>query len=175
MTAFQLHPFAKNSESQGIILKGEITLNQTECRVTYRLQGALEKISLPTAQEKGNFIEGLWEKTCFELFLAPQHATHYWEWNFSPTRDWFFLSYEGYRVRRSPPPSPPTLKKLEIDRLSSGFELTVTTELPDLKVQKWDVGISTVLLIHEAPTFWALSHEAAKPDFHQRKSFKIHA
>src|SRR4026207_875348 len=40
---------------------------------------------------------GLWQKTCFDFFLAIRGEPQYWEFNMSPAGDWNAYRMDSYR------------------------------------------------------------------------------
>ena len=44
--------------------------------------------------------DGLWERTCFELFLRDPESGAYLEFNFSPSGQWAAYRFDGYRAGR---------------------------------------------------------------------------
>ena len=46
--------------------------------------------------------EGLWETTCFEVFLRPLGEEKYSEWNFSPSGRWQSYDFASYRESMVP-------------------------------------------------------------------------
>ena len=115
--------------------------------------------------------DGLWETTCFELFVDPHDAPGYLEFNFSPSLQWAAYGFEGYRtgMRELPFRDP------EICLFGSDQHLSLAVEaFPELPAGALKLGLSAV--IEEADgtkSYWALAHPAEKPDFHHPAGFVL--
>ena len=91
-------------------------------RLRWRIEGSGELV-VPKFAGKGR-ADGLWETTCFELFLRPDGGTAYCEFNLSPSERWnaydFAARREGMaggaaararRALRLVVPSPPPRRR----------------------------------------------------------------
>lgn len=58
-----------------------------------------EALRLPEAAMPAR-ADGLWRKTCFEVFLRRPGETAYQEFNFSPSGEWAAYSFDDYRKHR---------------------------------------------------------------------------
>ncbi len=74
-------------------LKGHLHLS-------YELSGDLTQIRIPAPQPP-IATDGLWEHTCFEVFVAVEGEEGYHEFNFSPSGQWAAYAFSDYRVRRA--------------------------------------------------------------------------
>ena len=113
-------------------------------------------------------IDGLWNDTCFEIFLRPTGQPAYYEFNFSPAQAWQQYAFTDYRAPQPPKPS-------------SEFDLTAFTwdehklsiRLTGLKENlNYEVSLTAVLkeksgTIH----YMATKHAGPEADFHHRDSF----
>lgn len=70
-------------------------------RLVYRVITSPRGLVWPEAKAAPGFVSGLWQSTCFELFIAAAphqgQATPYLEFNFSPSGDWALFAFTGYR------------------------------------------------------------------------------
>lgn len=81
--------------------------------------GEALKIAPLRERAPGRF-DGLWETTCFELFLQPEAAMpSYWEVNFSPRGDWNVYALDGYREGLR---EEPGLEEVRADGFEAGDE-----------------------------------------------------
>lgn len=152
-------------------------------RITASHVGALEEIILPPSKERGVRRDGLWKETCFEAFLPHAESDAYLEFNGSRSGDWNCYSFRSYREGMNPVPvngaSPPRIHSFT----TGGKELELRFLLPMAVVKQGffslgigsielgPIGLTLVLNGKTATTFWALSHDGVKPDFHLRSSF----
>ncbi len=112
--------------------------------------------------------DGLWQSTCFELFVTK--PTGYAEFNFSPSGNWAAYEFSGYRegmTKIAVRPTPAIAVFDDGDRLTVSVALD-RTALP----QGAQFGLCAV--IEEADgtkSYWALAHPPGKPDFHHPTCF----
>jgi hypothetical protein len=144
---------------------------------------AMADIVLPEAKERGTRVEGLWKQTCFEAFLPHLDSDAYLEFNGSPSGDWNCYSFRNYREGMNPVPvngaSPPRV--LSYTHGSKELELRFLLPMAVVKqgffslgigsIELGPIGLTLVLNGRTATTYWALTHDGVKPDFHLRSSF----
>ncbi|WP_427968951.1 DOMON-like domain-containing protein [Altererythrobacter sp.] len=115
--------------------------------------------------------DGLWQTTCFELFLRPDGGEEYHEWNLSPSRQWNAYRFTGYRegmeglsVARAPDCMMRPGSKFAI------FDAAIPRAA--LPMGPCVVGLSAVIEEQGgAKSYWALAHPQGKPDFHDSACF----
>jgi hypothetical protein len=119
--------------------------------------------------------DGLWRRTCAELFFGVPGQTGYHEWNLSPSGHWNLYRFDGYRaggrVETAVNGAAPQV-------LRAGGALTLRADLPlrplGLAALPLEVGISAVVEATDGSlSHWALAHPAARPDFHDRRGFVL--
>jgi hypothetical protein len=147
---------------------------QSECRLwlRYHVDCNLAAIMLPDPVEHPDRADGLWQTTCFELFLREPHETEYLEFNFSPSRKWAAYRFEGYRqgMREWPMEVP----EIWLDMSDTHIALEITLALPGLITAHTQASLSAV--IHESDnikSYWALKHPPGQPDFHHKDCFAL--
>ena len=158
------HPQSTSTAIERVVVLATPIGGELELR--YRAYGDLDRVVLPSAWIDP---DRLWEHTVFELFAAGE-GDAYTEWNFSPTGQCARFAFCRYRERTDVLPAP---ARIRVTRDSN--ELTVTARgqlLPEAKPV--DVGLSAITKDTEgAVAYWALTHSAERPDFHQRESFTL--
>lgn len=119
--------------------------------------------------------DGLWRRTCAELFFGAAGQPGYHEWNLSPAGHWNLYRFDGYRaggrVETAISGAAP-----EVTRADGA--LTLRAGLPlrplGLAALPLQVGISAVVEAADGSlSHWALVHPAARPDFHDRRGFDL--
>ncbi len=143
--------------------------------VSYDLHGTLEAIAVPAPADNPGRRDGLWNETCFELFLSPDNADRYWEFNFSPAGNWNVYRFEAYRQGMHEEQAFATLL-FSVQTHPAALNLSVELDLEKIipRDQVLKVGISAVIRSAAgACTYWALVHPGAQPDFHRRDGFII--
>lgn len=165
-----LIPFQNFSSS--VALKGDIQRLGADLRLKFelsdpnRILGNFARFSLTGSQIPRE--DGLWNDTCFEMFLKPSGGKSYYEFNFSLKPAWNQYVFTDYRK-----PQPPTQSDefrlrqvqwdgriLQIDLYSlkpiPSFEASLTAVLKETKGEKH---------------YLALAHKGSKADFHLSDSF----
>ncbi|MBT4162859.1 MAG: hypothetical protein HOC70_11915 [Gammaproteobacteria bacterium] len=106
--------------------------------------------------------DGLWQSTCFEIFLGQPDTPSYLELNLSPDGGWNCYKFDDVRTGMT---------------TSDGFEVTdieTRGELIEARVrwpgattsESWSLGLSAVIEMADSNLqYYALSH-GDKPDFH---------
>ena len=133
----------------------------------YTVTGALDRIVIPppSASER---TDGLWQSTCFELFLKREGEEAYREFNFAPSGAWAAYAFSGYRegMAQAPLPAPPAIRtSIEGDRL----EVEVMLALDDAP---FAMNLTVILESRAGVrSFWAAKHPEGEPDFHDPGCF----
>jgi hypothetical protein len=145
-------------EVEAVIRRGESVL-------TYRVTGG--PVSVPPVAAPAR-TDGLWQTTCFELFVKPEAGEGYFELNFSPSTAWAAYRFDGYRAGMADQPvNAPVIEPVE-----DGIRVTV--DLGGLPPGIWNVGITAVI---EEPdgtkSYWSIAHPDGKPDFHAAANFAL--
>lgn len=135
----------------------------------WRIEGAGGLIVPPLAG-KGR-ADGLWQTTCFELFVREENADTYCECNLSPSERWAAYDFSGYRADMADRPMPrDPVCTLRRGQAMAIFDAAIP--LPGLPRLPWRFGLSAV--IEETggrKSYWALAHPVGKPDFHDPACF----
>ncbi len=152
-----------------------IGLDQHWLRVRWRIEGT-SRILVPPFAGKGR-ADGLWQQTCFELFLKSPDDDGYVELNLSPSERWAAYDFAAYRSgmeNHDMPRDPDGTLRVGGNMLIFDASIPVAT-LPALP---WRLGITAVMEEagedEEAPpvkSFWALRHAPGAPDFHSPACF----
>jgi hypothetical protein len=142
----------------------------------YRVKAAPSNLRLPAPAAPVR-ADGLWQHSCFELFVRTAAPGPYFEFNFSPSSKWSAYRFDGHRsgMTTASIPTPPCIRMHCAPDL---VELTVQLELDQLPemagAAEWHIGLSAV--IEEADgrkSYWALAHPAGPPDFHHSDCFAL--
>ena len=126
--------------------------------------------------------DGLWQRTCCEVFLSRVGETAYREFNFSPSGAWASYAFASTRQRHPAGEVawqvPPTIRLLGSN---PGLDLSATLPAGQLPPGAGCLclGISAVIECRSKTgagghlSYWALTHPAPQPDFHHRDSFSL--
>jgi hypothetical protein len=177
--AFALRPFGRPAAELGLALTGRLARQGEWLRVLYLLRGDLDAVCWPEARSgAAERADGLWQHTCFELFLAAEGAAPYWEVNLSPSGAWNLYRLDAYR-RGLRPESDRVALPFVLRRTAEGVELELELALPaDLaracQERALRLGVSAVIERREGElSYWALAHGGAEADFHRREDFLL--
>ncbi|MBC7371185.1 MAG: hypothetical protein H7326_06450 [Bdellovibrionaceae bacterium] len=170
-----LNPFSETS--QLFTLESDLSSKGAQIAIDFKLIDTANLFKLPP--KSGNWTasgveraNGLWQKTCFEVFLMPYGSKKYYEFNFSPKPAWNAYQFQTYRAPQPPPPTSDFIIK----------SMTWNAEVKNLHVEienmsahrKFHVGLTAVLVEKNGQKHYcALAHDEIKPDFHRVESFTI--
>lgn len=146
-----------------------LAIGEAWVRLRWRVDG-VSKLVIPPFAGKGR-ADGLWQTTCFELFVKPPGAAAYCEYNFSPSERWaaydFHARREGMAER---PASREPDCSFRVGQAMAIFDAAVPRgDFPDPPAT---VGLCAVLEEEGGvKSYWALSHNGDAPDFHDPACF----
>ena len=140
-------------------------------RLRWRIEGAGEVVVPPFAGR--GFADGLWQTTCFELFVRPEGGDAYSEFNFSPSERWAAYDFTAARTgmaRRELPRDPSCL-------LRGGRDIAIfDAAVPLAGLPRLPAAVSLTCVIEEQSgtiSYWAPRHPAGAPDFHDPACFAL--
>ena len=140
--------------------------------VRYHLECDLNSLDLPDAAEPER-TDGLWQTTCFELFVREADGEAYLEYNFSPSNRWAAYRFTQYREGMA---ELMTYRpRLYGEASESHYALEAELELPaEWRNEPLVVGLSAVVAeTDDIKSYWALAHPPGKPDFHHKDCFAL--
>jgi hypothetical protein len=170
----ELFPFDEGPT--GLKLHARVAREGDLLKVEYRLGGERAgEVVMPSEAKQPARRDGLWERTCLELFFAEATQPWYWEANLSPSLEWQLYHFRAYREGRKPEVRAEIRgERLPENSAGQGFLLTIDTSGLFTPRATVDLGVSAVIEDREGKqSFWALAHAGPKPDFHHRKSFVL--
>jgi hypothetical protein len=142
--------------------------------VAYTLEGHLDRLQLP-APRPARFADGLWQHTCFELFIARPGRPAYHEFNFAACGEWAAYAFARYR-EAAPLAADQLDPRITVHRKSGALELEASIRLdrlsPSLCSARLALALSTVIEDGDGGlSYWALHHPPGPPDFHHPDAF----
>lgn len=141
--------------------------------IRFHVDCELDSLILPETTEPER-TDGLWEATCFEIFLRRQGEESYFEFNFSPSGQWAAYAFKSYREGGSELPLTGRLQ-IGIDASDTHFALEAELDMPE----GWlfgplDINVTAVIEeIGDTLSYWAIAHPSAQPDFHDEDCFVL--
>lgn len=168
MSSLLHHPASPPSAVTGVEAR-IIGRDANWLRVRWRIEGS-QRLVVPPFAGKGR-ADGLWQATCFELFLKPEGGSAYVELNLSPSERWNAYDFAAYRwdMQERPFPREPE-STLRLGSSFAIFDAAIPVAgLPDAACE---MGFSAVIEEQGgAMSYWALAHPDARPDFHAPACF----
>jgi hypothetical protein len=177
---FTLVPFGSDPAPLGLQLVGQLVRRGDQLGIAYQLMDPLTAVVLPAPSTMGSSrrLDGLWEHTCFELFLAAEGMEPYWELNLAPNGDWNLYRLDDYRQGLDPVSDRDALP-FDVRATEQGLELELSLQLPEelalaCRQRALQLGVTAVMEHPEGDlTYWALAHGGAEADFHRREDFLL--
>jgi hypothetical protein len=173
--ALTLHPDSRCTATTRIDV--EVARPDTGTLVlTYALTGDPADLRIPPATTPER-ADGLWEHTCFEVFVRASTGSGYYELNFAPSTRWAAYRFSDYRngMCVAEQVGPP---RIEVHATATRYTLQASLtfdRLPDLPDDApWRLGLSAV--IEETSgnqSHWALAHPPGRADFHHSDCFAL--
>ncbi len=142
----------------------------------YSLHGDLAHVRVPGARA-GRRSDGLWQHTCFEMFVAAQGDPEYLEFNFSPGLDWAAYRFAAYRDGMTPA-NLAQAPGLNVRRTADRLDLSATVHLAGLgaRFTASHLRVALAAVVEEDDgrlSYWALQHPPGNPDFHHPDGFAL--
>ena len=169
----QLQPFVTTNTLPQIAVTSTISRLKTKLQVSYKIQGDLNQIILPSVKKQNQRQDNLWQTTCFELFLAIFNAPEYWEFNLAPTGDWNVYAFHRYRRGMKTAASFRELP-FKVKQSDSVYELTTTIDLTTIISGNTSLELAVTTVIADTNhhlSYWAITHPGTEANFHRRDSF----
>ena len=168
--SFTLQPHPDHPPGQVTAIKARIKCNDPHwLQLRWSLEGTADLVVPPFAG-KGR-ADGLWQTTCFELFVRQPGSDAYAEFNLSPSERWAAYDFSGYRAgmtERAMPRDPDCA--LRRGRNMAIFDAAIPlAALPSLP---WDYALTAVLEeTGGRKSYWAMQHPDGPADFHHPACF----
>jgi hypothetical protein len=177
MTAqlFSLIPFPVQ-DTPNLAINGSIARSNNILSIHYILAGNLEDIYLPTPINNPTRKDELWQRTCFEFFIAESESSQYWEFNLSPSGDWNVYVMGAYRQVNMREETRIQRLQIQFRKETDCLSLKAAIDLNSIigRDKPIQAGITSVIQTKEGKeSYWALVHPHREADFHVRESFAL--
>ncbi|WP_375505462.1 DOMON-like domain-containing protein [uncultured Nostoc sp.] len=170
---FSLQPFPSTKSLSNLKIAGNIARNGNKLAIRYMLEDDLKEIAIAPPSNTPSRKHELWEDTCFEFFVSIKDSAQYWEFNLSPAGHWNVYRFDGYRQGMQEETAFENLS-FNVQNQADGLILVLDVDLDKIisAEQAIELGITTVIKDRNGEvTYWALTHQGGKADFHLRDSF----
>ena len=136
----------------------------------YNLRADMSRIRVAPEVVPGR-ADGLWKHTCFEAFIQPDGSRGYYEFNFSPSRQWAVYRFDAYREGMTPMDLsyPP---EISVHTATDRLELEAAIRFPTETRPK----LALTAVVEEDSgrlCYWSTRHPMGKPDFHHPDGFAL--
>ena len=167
--SFSLIPHPNTPPNQVRAVNAKIWMNDAnEALIEFLVEGS-KALRLPTWTTPARR-DGLWQTTCFEMFLMCEDG-RYFEFNLSPSTEWAVYAFDSYRSG---------MRSLEVDvspqigftASADSFSIMADVDLGQIPFER--LALSFTAVIEETngtKSYWALAHPPGKPDFHAPACF----
>lgn len=169
--ALNLVPHADGGAASALTIVATLVGDADALVVRYTLSAALDTLRVPPPAPAPARRDGLWQHTCFELFVADADGPYH-EFNFSPAGDWQAYRFAAYR--RQGGPQPDAAPRIDVMRGPTG--LTLEACVPRAALPSRPAKASLTAVIEDATgalSYWALRHPPGRPDFHHSAGFTV--
>ncbi|PWT74148.1 MAG: hypothetical protein C5B46_04530 [Proteobacteria bacterium] len=173
--ALLAHPFSRwHWVSRARVQVDRPTASKLELR--YFIEGDVEQMLLP-ARAPQSRADGLWQHTCFEVFIEAGSGSAYYELNFSPSTRWAAYRFDGYRQGMTQV-SDARAPDISVHQTRDRFMLAVAVDLDHLRDLPRTAALRLALAavvedVDHRISYWALAHAPGKPDFHRAEGFLL--
>lgn len=165
------HPESKATAAETI--EADILRTASGVSLRYTVMADMDRLAIPEFMDAARADE-LWRRTCFEVFIRPEGAEGYFEYNFSPSGRWAAYRFNSRRSGMANVESnDPGIGTRQDDRrfdLRAELDLSHLVELSGV----WSVGISVIIeQKDDAKAYWAVQHPRGPADFHHADCFAL--
>lgn len=182
-----LKPFIRSttpeSLAQDISVMADLSLmTANTAEIYFKWMDPKGEIILPEANH-GERVIGLWESTCFEVFIQPvadsqpqfvqnlKEPVRYYETNFSTTKSWNVFGFTDYRT----PASPTELAEARILSYDvQKSQMKIVLQVAGADWRKVRISLCAVIATRSyGKSYWSFKHADDKANFHHFDSFII--
>ncbi len=170
----QCHPTSRAQSARGI--QAQVGWGQGGAlALTFSLTGDVVRLRIPTPQPSRR-ADGLWQHTCFEVFIRHEGEPGYYEFNFAPSGAW--AAYAFSRYRDGAPLAQAVDPRIAVRRAEQQLELDALIRLECLPLAplcaRLQLALSAVIEDKQGVlSYWALTHPPGRPDFHHPDAFVL--
>lgn len=177
-SASRLQPFCHHGAPDLSLEAMARVIRTAEGPAQLALQFRLSSVSalrIPDPLPSPRRLDGLWQHTCLEAFVADPAGPGYWEFNLAPSGDWNAYHLSGYRTGLR---QEAFYADLPLARSAAGQALVLDLRCPlppGLQERPvLAVGLTAVLEDRSGSlSYWALCHPGAEPDFHDSRGWTL--
>jgi hypothetical protein len=170
----KLKSYESNDKFQ---IESDLQIKGSDLYVEFKISDAQNLFKFPIKNETWTAStvkreNGLWQATCFEMFLMPEGSKRYYEFNFSLKPAWNAYQFETYRHPQPPAPTGDfNFRTMSWDPVGNILKVALNNKS---SYRQFHVGLTAILVEKSgAKHYCALTHLGERPDFHIAKSFNL--
>ncbi len=173
-TRFDLVPHPASPPPEGVRIAVDVAgEDDGSVRLAYRISAPAGTLMFPEPALPGA-VDGLWQRTCCEAFVAAPSQATYTEFNFSPSGQWAIYAFDDYRQRSAGQGKPIWQPAIGFGQDGDAHVLRVRLDAAQLPARPCALSLACVLQDAAGGlSYWALRHPGATPDFHHRDGFAL--
>lgn len=170
----ELKPFSPPKDN--LALKSRAWVELGVLKVAFELTGNIKKILISNPEQLPSRVIGLWESTCFEMFIKNKKLDEYFEFNCSSANNWNVFHFQKPRSALKEYLSVANLASSTVKK-EDALTLSFWIDLKKFPGSFWqegqmNLGLTSVLeSVSGELSYWALEHLDTKPNFHHGNSF----
>jgi hypothetical protein len=165
------HPQTPSRSVHGVDVVVQVSADGA-LTVQYVMTGELSALRIPQYRSLRQ-ADGLWQHTCFEVFVMSGKGPGYREFNVSTSGEWAVYNFQCYREAVEPMVEREPL--IRVRRSADRLELTAEFHAgfpPGCRSLR--LGLSAVVEQSDGGlSYWALCHPPGRPDFHHLDAFAL--
>jgi hypothetical protein len=170
--SFRLKPHPSWHRDQPLSITCRVTRAGYTFLLSFLIDAEIDRLVVPEPGEQVRR-DGLWQSTCFELFLRPVGGRSYFEFNMVPAGAWAAYRFENYRSGMAEACLEPALPINAANRIAT-FEQNVVLDSNGHSALEGElqIGLSAIIEARDGTkSYWALAHPDGPPDFHHDACF----
>ncbi len=162
-----------DKEKKDIRIQASLEINKKTLTLEFTVLGEIKNyiFNEPCIQARA---DELWKKTCFELFIAQNNNSSYYELNISPSSNWNFYSFLDYKtnMKEEKNVSKPFIHSSKIrDKYRLSFEFDFYEEFTEKELI---FNLAVILLDTKGVRhFYSIHRREEKVDFHDREYWSL--
>jgi hypothetical protein len=139
----------------------------------YEVWADVERLKLPARAVPAR-TDGLWQSTCFELFLREEGVEPYFEYNFAPSGHWAAYSFSKIRTAMAAL-DVTAIPDILVTQTALCLRIDVHVNMPLLRQHASLVAnLSAVIETTDGQhSYWAAKHPDKNADFHDPGCFVV--
>jgi hypothetical protein len=156
-----------NNQQKEIEINATLEIKEKNIRTHFEITGEIENY-LFDEQETEKREDELWKRTCFELFIANNKSSQYYELNLSPSTEWNFYTFDDYKKNMREERSI-SLPSISFHHNKESYSISVIFDLKKELLDSISFNLAVILLDkNNIRHFYSINRKDGQVDFHDR-------